>query len=131
MARKKRTYSTVTDPAALRDWMEIIREQGYCGFDAEPTGLDLHQVGIVGLVFTTSDKEACYPPLTHMTEGEPIALLVAIEIVKPRRVFKSGFLRQQLLIDFLMSWSIRRSGCNSIFDADVGFWGKDIRAAIE
>ncbi len=88
MSHRRRTYTTVTDEASLRDWVDTILAQGYCAFDTETTGLDSHSCDLVGLVFATSASDACYVPLTHVLTSddgdlEQLPISIALKIVKP------------------------------------------------
>lgn len=58
-------YTSVTDEAALQDWVARIRERGYVAVDTETTGLNEMIAELVGISLCVEPGEACYIPLTH------------------------------------------------------------------
>ncbi|MDX8347153.1 DNA polymerase I [Cognatiyoonia sp. IB215446] len=58
-------YTSVTDEAALQDWVVRIRERGYVAVDTETTGLNEMIADLVGISLCVEPGEACYIPLTH------------------------------------------------------------------
>ena len=58
-------YELVSEEAQLHQWIEKIRQQGYCAFDTETTGLDIMRDQLVGISLACAPGEACYIPLGH------------------------------------------------------------------
>ena len=58
-------YELVTEDSQLQKWVEKIRQQGYCAFDTETTGLDVMHDQLVGISLSCAPGEACYIPLGH------------------------------------------------------------------
>ncbi|MFK5996803.1 MAG: DNA polymerase I [Rhodobacterales bacterium] len=62
-------YECVRDAAALRVWIDRIKERGWVAFDTETTGLNEMIVDLVGICLCVDAGQACYIPLTHK-QGE-------------------------------------------------------------
>jgi DNA polymerase-1 len=58
-------YETVTELAALEEWVELARAQGYLAIDTETDSLDAMQARLVGVSLAISPGKACYVPLLH------------------------------------------------------------------
>ncbi|MEL6681540.1 MAG: DNA polymerase I [Pseudomonadota bacterium] len=58
-------YDCVADDAALRDWINRIRERGYVAVDTETTGLNEMIADLVGISLCVEPGQACYIPLSH------------------------------------------------------------------
>jgi len=58
-------YETVTELAALEEWVELARTQGYLAIDTETDSLDAMQARLVGVSLAISPGKACYVPLLH------------------------------------------------------------------
>ncbi|MCX8474156.1 MAG: DNA polymerase I [Sphingomonas sp.] len=58
-------YETVTDPAALDQWIEAARHQGFVAIDTETTGVDATRAELVGVSMALTPNKACYVPLGH------------------------------------------------------------------
>ncbi len=63
---RREDYETVTDAAALTQWLEAAREQGFFAFDTETTGLDAMRAELVGFSLALAPGRACYVPLAHV-----------------------------------------------------------------
>lgn len=58
-------YETVTDLAALDQWIEAARHQGFVAIDTETTGVDATRAELVGVSMALVPNKACYVPLGH------------------------------------------------------------------
>ena len=58
-------YATVTDLAALDQWIEAARHQGFVAIDTETTGVDATRAELVGVSMALAPNKACYVPLGH------------------------------------------------------------------
>jgi DNA polymerase-1 len=58
-------YETVVDEAALDQWIERARHQGWVAVDTETTGLDATRAELVGISLALHPNLACYIPLGH------------------------------------------------------------------
>ena len=87
-------YQTVSDLAALGNWIDDIRKTGHVAIDTETTGLDEMQAGLVGISLSVRPGSACYIPLAHIAgEGDlfggaervagQLELAVVLEALKP------------------------------------------------
>ncbi len=59
------SYAHISDMAALRRWVSLIRERGFVAVDTETTGLDEMRADLVGISLCVEPGEACYIPLIH------------------------------------------------------------------
>jgi len=106
-------YETVTELAALEEWIEVARQQGYLAIDTETDSLDAMQARLVGVSMATAPGKACYVPLQHgagegldllgVGDAKQIPLADALAALKPlledRSVLKIG---QNLKYDLLV-----------------------------
>jgi DNA polymerase-1 len=82
-------YATVTDPAALDQWIEAARHQGFVAIDTETTGVDATRAELVGVSMALEPNRACYVPLGHggsdMFAEKPVQIErdVALSRLKP------------------------------------------------
>ncbi|GAB5436188.1 DNA polymerase I [Falsiruegeria mediterranea] len=88
-------YECIRDAAALRPWINLIRDRGWVAVDTETTGLNEMIAGLVGISLCVEAGSACYIPLTHraaaaddlfgsdeLSEGQ-MPLNEAIDLLKP------------------------------------------------
>ncbi|HSG75488.1 MAG TPA: DNA polymerase I [Burkholderiales bacterium] len=101
---ERRTYLTLADESALKDWLAQMERAELVGFDTETTGLEPMVAELVGMSFAFG-AEAAYLPLAHQYPGAPEQLGVgrALELLKP----------------WLESTRHRKVGQNLKFDAHV------------
>jgi DNA polymerase-1 len=66
------SYDTVTDMAALDDWIATIRDAGQFAIDTETTGLDEMQADLVGISLAVAAGKACYIPLGHVAGSDDL-----------------------------------------------------------
>jgi DNA polymerase I len=84
-----KSYSCVTDIAALDHWIARAHETGTLGFDTETDSLQAASANLVGFSLAVAPGEACYVPLAHggtdMFAEKPVQIDVqaAIEKLKP------------------------------------------------
>ncbi len=84
-----KSYTCVTDLAALDHWIARAYETGTLGFDTETDSLQAVSANLVGLSLAVAPGEACYVPLAHggtdMFAEKPtqIDAKAAIEKLKP------------------------------------------------
>ncbi len=82
-------YETVTDEAALDQWIAAARHQGWVAIDTETTGVDATRAELVGVSMALQPNKACYIPLGHggtdmfAEKPEQIDRAVAIARLKP------------------------------------------------
>lgn len=67
-------YELILDEDRLQRWIERLRASGLFAFDTETTGLDAHQVDLVGVSFCCEPGSAAYLPLGHRAPGTPAQL---------------------------------------------------------
>jgi DNA polymerase I len=58
-------YETVTEEAALDQWIATIRKRGLVAVDTETNGRDCVTAKLVGISLATDCNKACYIPLEH------------------------------------------------------------------
>ena len=88
-------YECIRDTAALRPWIDLIREKGWVAVDTETTGLNEMIADLVGISLCVEAGHACYIPLTHraadaddlfgsdeLSEGQ-MPLQEALDLLKP------------------------------------------------
>ena len=88
-------YECVRDAAALKVWIDRIRDHYYVAVDTETTGLNEMTADLVGISLSVEPGQACYIPLTHkdgnaddlfgsdtLAEGQ-MPLDQALEMLKP------------------------------------------------
>ena len=63
------SYETVTDMAALEDWIAEATRLGEVAIDTETTSLNAMQAKLVGISLATEPGKACYIPLGHTGTG--------------------------------------------------------------
>ncbi|NVO22299.1 DNA polymerase I [Donghicola mangrovi] len=63
------SYTCVSDPAVLEQWIATARAQGYVAVDTETTALDEMVADLVGVSLATAAGKACYIPVGH-TSGD-------------------------------------------------------------
>lgn len=67
-------YVTITDLAALEEWLDKLGRAPLFAFDTETTSLDYMQARLVGLSFAVDRGEAAYVPVAHDYPGAPAQL---------------------------------------------------------
>lgn len=67
-------YETVLEPAQWATWLARLQQAPLFAFDTETTGLDAHQVDLVGLSLAIEPHAAAYVPLAHSYMGAPAQL---------------------------------------------------------
>lgn len=72
---------TVTDRAALDRWIERAAKAALVALDTETTSLSYLDARLVGLSLATGPDDACYIPLRHVSEGEPLQQLPVDEVL--------------------------------------------------
>jgi len=90
---ERSAYETVSDLAALEEWISAARAQGYLAIDTETDSLDAMQARLVGVSMATAPGKACYVPLQHgagdgldldgVGDAKQIPLADAIAALKP------------------------------------------------
>ena len=62
-------YETITSADALARVVAKASARGVMAIDTETTGLDVHNVKLVGISLAVGEGEACYIPIGHVSEG--------------------------------------------------------------
>ncbi len=65
-------YQTVTEMAALGDWIAAITEAGQVAIDCETTSLDEMQAKLVGISLAVVPGRACYIPVGHVAGSDDL-----------------------------------------------------------
>jgi DNA polymerase-1 len=79
-----RDYETILDEAALRAWVERIRDAGAVSIDTETDNVSPTRAGLVGFSLSVEPGRACYVPLRHGGMGAPAQIPAgrALDIVR-------------------------------------------------
>ncbi len=85
-------YPTITDLAALNDWIAKAIAQGLVAVDTETDSLDARHANLTGFSLAIAAGASCYVPLRHQTETAQIpvedALAALAPILRDRAVLK-------------------------------------------
>lgn len=65
-------YRTLTDMAALNDWIAAITDAGHVAIDTETTSLDEMQAELVGISLCVAPGRACYIPVGHVQGSDDL-----------------------------------------------------------
>ncbi|MEO5612359.1 MAG: DNA polymerase I [Sphingomicrobium sp.] len=65
IAIDRSAYATVTEEAALDQWIEEVRDYGYVAVDTETDCIDCVIARLVGISLATAPNRACYIPIGH------------------------------------------------------------------
>ncbi len=107
-------YEIVRDAAALRGWVERIRERGVVAVDTETTALDEMVAGLVGISLSVGPGTAAYVPVGHVTGGGD---LFGAAQLAPGQMPKAEAL--EILRPVLEDPSILKIGQNMKYDAKI------------
>jgi DNA polymerase-1 len=83
--RHRAAYETVTDEAALENWLARVMSAPLAALDTETTSLDPLAARIVGISLAVAPGAACYIPLAHqgLEAGEQLPLEETLARLKP------------------------------------------------
>ncbi len=71
---KEGTYVTITELAALDEWLERARTKGLLAIDTETTSLDVMKAELVGVCLAVEEGEGAYLPIKHIDDfGQLVA----------------------------------------------------------
>ena len=78
-------YQTVTDMAALDQWINLLNQSDVVALDTETTSLDAMQARLVGISLSVAAGKACYIPVAHRGTDAHIQLPIAdvLQRLKP------------------------------------------------
>ncbi len=81
------TYTAVQSLEELEKWISRIKDKGYCAIDTETTSLNAHTADLVGISLAIEEHEACYIPLTHLSDifnpVDQLDKVLVLEKLKP------------------------------------------------
>lgn len=119
IANSEHNYILVSEEQAMKDLNDLLLKQEAFSFDTETTGLDPHNVEVVGMSFSIKEGEAYYVPIPADQE----AAMSVCKIFKPSlENEKSLKIGQNIKYDMnVMRWYDIKIG-GTLFDTMVGHY---------